>query len=198
MHVLDRIERKVLLNASRKQVWDALTDAEQFGSWFGIALKGKTFVAGQTIEAPITYPGYEHVVWKARIERILPQTLFSFRWHPFAVEEGVDYDQETPTLVEFTLEDRAPGILLRVVESGFDAIPRIPPPESLQDELPWLGRTNGQHRNLHHCSVVSGLARAGWRSHPKRYAAVFQVNRGVRIWGGFAPPGAGQARSLHK
>lgn len=123
MHVLDRIERKVLLNASCKQVWEALTDAEQFGSLFGIALSGKSFVAGQTLEAPITYPGYEHVIWKARIERILPQTLFSFRWHPFAVEEGVDYDQETPTLVEFTIEDRAPGILLRVVESGFDAVP---------------------------------------------------------------------------
>lgn len=123
MHVLDRIERKVLLNASRRQVWEALTDAEQFGSWFGIALDGKTFVAGQTLSAPITYPGYEHVIWQARIERILPQTSFSFWWHPFAVEEGVDYAQETPTLVEFTLEDHAPGILLRVVESGFDAVP---------------------------------------------------------------------------
>ncbi|AZF25977.1 SRPBCC family protein [Pseudomonas sp. R2-60-08W] len=124
MHVLDRIERKVLLNASRKHVWEALTNAEQFGEWFGIALKEKTFVAGETIEAPITYPGYEHVVWKARIERILPQTLFSFWWHPFAVEKDVDYDQETPTLVEFTIEDRAPGILLRVVESGFDKVPQ--------------------------------------------------------------------------
>lgn len=123
MHVLDRIERKVLLNASRKQVWEALTQAEQFGRWFGIALKGKTFIAGQTIEAPITYPGYEHVVWKARIERILPQTLFSFWWPPFAVDKNVDYDEETPTLVEFTIEDRAPGILLRVVESGFAKVP---------------------------------------------------------------------------
>ncbi len=124
MHVSDRIERKVLLNVSRKQVWEALVDAEQFGGWFGIALKGKTFVAGETIEAPITYPGYEHVTWRARIERILPQTLFSFWWHPYAVNEGVDYSQETPTLVEFTIEDRAPGILLRVVESGFDTLPK--------------------------------------------------------------------------
>ncbi len=123
MHVSDRIERKVLLNAPRKKVWEALTDAEQFGRWFGIALKGKTFVVGETIEAPITYPGYEHVIWKAKIERILPQTRFSFSWHPFAVEKGIDYDKEAPTLVEFTVEDRSPGILLRVVESGFYAIP---------------------------------------------------------------------------
>lgn len=123
MHVLDRIERKILLNASRKKVWDALTNAEQFGKWFGVALEGKTFVEGQIIEAPITYPGYEHVVWKASIEKILPQTLFAFRWHPFAVDKNVDYDKETPTLVEFTIEDYAPGILLRVVESGFNAVP---------------------------------------------------------------------------
>ena len=123
MHVLDRIERKILLNASRKKVWDALTNAEQFGKWFGVALEGKTFVEGQSIEAPITYPGYEHVVWKASIEKILPQTLFAFRWHPFAVDKNVDYDKETPTLVEFTIEDHAPGILLRVVESGFNAVP---------------------------------------------------------------------------
>ncbi|WLI31314.1 SRPBCC family protein [Pseudomonas rhodesiae] len=123
MHVLDRIERKILLNASRKKVWDALTDAEQFGQWFGIALKGKAFVEGETVEAPITYPGYEHVIWKARIERILPQTLFSFRWHPFAVDDTIDYEKENPTLVEFTIEDHAPGILLRVVESGFNEIP---------------------------------------------------------------------------
>ena len=123
MHESNEIKRKVLLNAPRQRVWEALTDAEQFGSWFGIALQGKTFTAGETLEAPITYPGYEHVIWKAKIERILPQTLFSFWWHPFAVEKGVDYDKETPTLVEFTIEDRSPGILLRVVESGFNSVP---------------------------------------------------------------------------
>lgn len=123
MHESNEIKRKVLLNASRQRVWDALTDAEQFGSWFGIALKGKQFAAGRAIEAPITYPGYEHVVWKAKIERLEPQARFSFSWHPYAVDKEVDYDTEAPTLVEFTLEDHGEGILLRVVESGFDGIP---------------------------------------------------------------------------
>jgi uncharacterized protein YndB with AHSA1/START domain len=123
MDVSDRIERKVLLKAPRERVWQALTDAEQFGSWFGIALEGKRFVAGQPIEARITFPGYEHVVWNAKIERLDPQTLFAFSWHPYAVDKAVNYDAETPTRVEFTLEDHAEGILLRVVESGFDAIP---------------------------------------------------------------------------
>lgn len=124
MHESNEIKRKVLLNAPRQRVWEALTDAEQFGSWFGIALKGKQFAPGRAIEAQITYPGYEHVVWKAKIERLEPQTRFSFSWHPYAVDKDADYDAETPTLVEFTLEAHAEGILLRVVESGFDAIPQ--------------------------------------------------------------------------
>jgi len=123
MHESNEIKRKVLLNAPRERVWEALTDAEQFGSWFGIELAGKRFAAGQPIKAKITYPGYEHVVWNAKIERIEPQTLFSFSWHPYAVDNDANYDVETPTLVEFTLEDHAEGILLRVVESGFDGIP---------------------------------------------------------------------------
>ena len=38
----DRIEREILLKAPRARVWRALSDAEEFGDWFGVALKGKT------------------------------------------------------------------------------------------------------------------------------------------------------------
>ncbi|KAF1028321.1 MAG: hypothetical protein GAK37_02249 [Pseudomonas sp.] len=123
MHESNHIKRKVLLNAPRERIWEALTDAEQFGRWFGIALEGKQFVQGAGIEAPITYPGYEHVVWRATIERLEPQRLFAFSWHPYAVDNTVDYAAETPTLVEFTLADYDNSILLQVVESGFDALP---------------------------------------------------------------------------
>jgi len=132
MYESNEIKRKVLLIAPRQQVWEALTDAEQFGSWFGIALEGKRFEAGQPIKAQITYPGYEHVVWNAKIERIEPQTLFSFSWHPYAVDKDANYDAETPTLVEFTLEDHAEGILLRVVESGFDSLPEARRPKAFK------------------------------------------------------------------
>jgi uncharacterized protein YndB with AHSA1/START domain len=58
------------------------------------------------------------------VQKIEPERLFSFTWHPYAVEPGVDYSNETPTLVEFTLEPTSTGTLLRVVESGFDKIPK--------------------------------------------------------------------------
>ncbi len=52
-----------------------------------------------------------------------PERLFSFTWHPYAVDPNEDYSKEPPTLVEFTLQPIAGGTLLRVVESGFDKLP---------------------------------------------------------------------------
>ena len=119
----DRIERKILLKASRARVWRALSSAEEFGSWFGVNFKGKTFVAGQAVQGKITYPGYEHIVMEVFIERVVPERLLSWRWHPAAIDPAVDYSQEPTTLVEFELAEAEGGVLLTVVESGLDAIP---------------------------------------------------------------------------
>lgn len=119
----DRIERNILIKAPRARVWAALTNAEKFGDWFGAKLKGQTFEAGKQTLGPITICNYEHVMFDAIIERIEPQSLFSYRWHPYAVDKGVDYSKEPRTLVEFTLKDADDGTLLNVVESGFDQLP---------------------------------------------------------------------------
>jgi len=121
----DRIERKVLLKAKRSQVWRVLANAEEFGKWFGVALEGKRFVAGEWTQGRVTYPGYEHVLWNVLVERVEPERLFSFRWHPYAVRPEIDYSQEPTTLVKFELEDHDAGTLLRVSESGFDHIPDV-------------------------------------------------------------------------
>jgi uncharacterized protein YndB with AHSA1/START domain len=57
------------------------------------------------------------------VQKIEPETLFSYTWHPYAIDTKIDYSKETPTLVEFRLEKTATGTLLRVTESGFDKIP---------------------------------------------------------------------------
>ena len=119
----DRIEREILLKAPRSRVWRALSNAGEFGDWFGVALKGKTFAAGQRVQGQITYPGYEHVVFDVVIERMEPERLISWRWHPAAVEPSIDYSKEPTTLVDFELKDVEGGTLLSVVESGFDSIP---------------------------------------------------------------------------
>jgi uncharacterized protein YndB with AHSA1/START domain len=119
----DRIERKVLLKAPRSRVWRALTNAEEFGNWFGVNLAGQRFGPGKRVQGQITIPGYEHVVWDVWIERMEPECLFSWRWHPAAIEPGVDYSKEPTTLVEFELTEVESETLLSVVESGFDQVP---------------------------------------------------------------------------
>jgi uncharacterized protein YndB with AHSA1/START domain len=119
----DRIEREILLKASRSRVWRALVNAEEFGRWFGVALEGKKFVAGQRTQGQITYPGYEHLTFDVLVERIEPGRSIAFRWHPAAIDASVDYSKEPSTLVVFELKEAKGGILLTVVESGFDKIP---------------------------------------------------------------------------
>lgn len=118
----DRIEKTIELQAPVAKVWRALTDHEAFGTWFKVKLEGP-FVAGRTSRGRITHPGYEHVTWEAVVQKIEPERLFSFTWHPYAIDPKTDYSKEPPTLVEFTLEKKGTGTLLRVVESGFDKIP---------------------------------------------------------------------------
>ena len=118
----DRIEKQILLSAPRARVWRALTDSKEFGTWFQSAFT-EPFRPGARLKGRITYPGYEHLVIEFIIDKMEPERLFSYRWHPNAVDPGVDYSKEPMTLVEFTLEEAKGGTLLKLVESGFDRIP---------------------------------------------------------------------------
>ena len=118
----DRIEKRIELEAPLSRVWRALTDHREFGDWFGVKLEGP-FLPGQRSLGRITYPGYEHLQFEVEVEKMESERLFSFRWHPYAVEPQVDYSKEPRTLVEFKLERAGRGTLLTVVESGFDQLP---------------------------------------------------------------------------
>ena len=129
----DRIEKKIVLRAARSRVWRALSDASEFGSWFGVKFPGP-FVPGTTMRGFIVGTTVNEEIAKAQeafadmpfdivVERMEPERLFSFRWHPYACDQDADYSQEVMTLVTFTLDEAADGVLLTVVESGFDQIP---------------------------------------------------------------------------
>jgi uncharacterized protein YndB with AHSA1/START domain len=129
----DRIEKKILLRAPRQRVWQALSDSTEFGTWFGVKFDGP-FEPGRAMRGVMVTTTVDPEVAKAQkphagrpfeitIERMEPERLFSFRWHPFAIEPGIDYSAEPTTLVEFVLEEEAGGIMLSVTESGFDRIP---------------------------------------------------------------------------
>jgi uncharacterized protein YndB with AHSA1/START domain len=118
----DRIEKRIELKAPISRVWRALTDYREFGEWFRVKLDAP-FSVGRISRGQMTYPGYEHYKWEARVEKMEHERLFSFTWHPYAVDLKRDYSKETSTLVEFRLEKTEDGTLLVLTESGFDKIP---------------------------------------------------------------------------
>lgn len=129
----DRIEKEVLLKAPLERVWRAVSDADEFGRWFGVRFDGP-FVAGTSVTGTMTPTAVDEDVAKTQqpyagqadawqIVAVEPQRRLAFRWHPYGVDDGTDYSKEPTTLVEFTLEDTSDGVLLRIVESGFEAIP---------------------------------------------------------------------------
>jgi uncharacterized protein YndB with AHSA1/START domain len=118
----DRIEKSIEVQAPPARVWKALTDHKEFGEWFRVNLESP-FLPGKPTRGHITYPGYEHVIMEVHVQKMDPEKLFSFTWHPYAIDPKVDYSKETPTLVEFKLEKTPTGTRLHVTESGFDKIP---------------------------------------------------------------------------
>ena len=118
----DRIERQIRLSSPRSRVWRALTDAREFGKWFGVDFHDE-FKPGATVRGRLTIKNYDHLTMDFIVDRIEPERYFSFRWHPYAIDPNEDYSKEPMTLVAFTLESADGGTLLTVVESGFDRIP---------------------------------------------------------------------------
>jgi uncharacterized protein YndB with AHSA1/START domain len=144
----DRIEKRIELKAPVARVWQALTDYREFGEWFRVKIEGP-FVTGEVSRGHITHPGYEHLQWEAVVKAMEPERLFSFTWHPYAVDPKVDYSAEPQTLVEFRLEKTAEGTLLTVMESGFDKIPAGRRPEAFRmNEGGWAGQMKNIERHV--------------------------------------------------
>ena len=118
----DRIEKEIVVHAPRAKVWRAITDSREFGKWFHAEMMD-AFVPGACVRGRITQPGYEHLMLEIQVERIEPEHLFSWRWHPYAVDPLQDYSNEPTTLVVFEFEEIPQGTRITVKETGFDQIP---------------------------------------------------------------------------
>ena len=144
----DRIEKSIFLRAPRSRVWRAIATPEEFGSWFGVKLEG-AFAPGARVTGRITVKGYENLPMEITIEKVEPERLFSYRWHPYAIAPKVDYSGEPTTLVEFRLEEVAGGTQLTVIESGFDRIPASRRAEAFRmNEGGWAGQLKNIERHV--------------------------------------------------
>ena len=137
----DRIEKRIVLHAPRERVWRALSDADEFGAWFGVDFAGVSLAPGATVRGKLTVPGYEHLTMEIVVERMEHGRLLSYRWHPYAVDPQQDYSAEPMTLVVFELRDAPEGTHLIVTESGFDRIPLHRRAEALRmNDAGWAGQ----------------------------------------------------------
>jgi uncharacterized protein YndB with AHSA1/START domain len=160
----DRIQKQVELRAPIERVWRAISDSHEFGCWFGVRFDGP-FVEGAPVTAAIAPTTVDEEVAKRQephtgvkstwqIVAIEPQRRFAYRWHPFAVDPDVDYDQEPTTLVEFTLSETSDGVLLTITESGFDALPEARRSSSFEaNSEGWAAQTNLVRRYLEDARV---------------------------------------------
>jgi uncharacterized protein YndB with AHSA1/START domain len=110
------------VKAPVSRVWRALTDYQQFGEWFCAKMDGP-FLPGQAVRGVTTYPGYEGHKFDVVVQKVEPERLFSFTWHPYSVDPKIDYSKEPPTLVEFKLEQTEDGTVVLLSESGFEKVP---------------------------------------------------------------------------
>jgi uncharacterized protein YndB with AHSA1/START domain len=146
MSSTDRIEKRIVLRASRSRAWRAISTAKEFGAWFRVNLDGE-FAEAATVRGRITSPGYEHVTIEMLIVRIEPERYFAYRWHPNPMDPAVDYSAEPTTLVEFTLEETTEGTIVTIVESGFDQLPPDRQAEAFRmNERGWAGEIKNLER----------------------------------------------------
>lgn len=118
----DRIEKHFDVSATRSRVWRALSDADEFGTWFGMKVD-RPFAVGATVFGRLTMPKYDHITIEMQVAAIEPEGYFAYRWHPAAIDASIDYSAEPMTLVEFRLTESGSGTTITIVESGFDQLP---------------------------------------------------------------------------
>jgi uncharacterized protein YndB with AHSA1/START domain len=144
----DKIEKQIELKAPVSRVWRALTDHREFSEWFGLDLKDP-FVPGQVSRGQHPCAGYEHVTVEAVVQKMEAERLFSFTWHPYAVDPKKDYSKEPSTVVEFRLEKSGAGTLLTVTESGFSKLPADRRDEALRmNEGGWSEQLKNIERHV--------------------------------------------------
>lgn len=167
MATTDRIQKQVLLRAPRARVWRALTDIAEFGQWFGVKFDApfaagamnRGVIVGTAVDPDIAKAQQQHrdIPFDITVDRIEPERLFSFRWHPAALDRGFDYSAEPTTLVEFTLEDATGGTLLTVTESGFDRLPAARRAQAFaSNEQGWAAVMTLIEKYLAHGAAVRG------------------------------------------
>ncbi|MEU0797881.1 SRPBCC domain-containing protein [Amycolatopsis sp. NPDC005961] len=110
------IEREILIAAPPGKVWPLVAEP---GFWAtdDETVRGTLAEEGQ----PLVVRHSEHGEFPLRVEKVDPPRYLAYRW--VSAFPGEELREDNSTLVEFTLTPDGDGTRLRVVESGFAALP---------------------------------------------------------------------------
>jgi uncharacterized protein YndB with AHSA1/START domain len=118
------VERTVLMPASPRVVWDALTDSEKVSEWFGAAVELDPRLGGT-----VSVRSRDGSLRRGTIEVFEPQRLLVLRWMPFERDAAGAIHRRQPATVRLTLSRKAAGTMLSVTESTAGG--------PAGDSLPW-------------------------------------------------------------
>jgi uncharacterized protein YndB with AHSA1/START domain len=113
---VEEISREVVIDAPTDEVWDAVTDPERLGDWFGADVEGEV-AEGQTVHF-VTPDGSDR---RAVIERVDEGCEITFRYLPT--------DDDPSSRVVINIEPLGDGSIVRVTER------RIEPAVSHRHEI---------------------------------------------------------------
>lgn len=121
LNQLSRIERSIEIDAPPARVFRALTDAQELGVWFRVAIEG-AIAPGEEVWMTSLAEGHAGQRFNVRIGEMTPPHRMVWHWHPGEVDPAIDYAGEPRTTVTFVLTPTAGGTRLTVTETGFGAI----------------------------------------------------------------------------
>lgn len=115
----DKIQREIMINAPKEQLYDAIANPEKVVKWFPETLEGSYIVGAQPI-----FGFGAHGKNQIYIEAADPYDYFAYRWVPGSNHFMGDVLSVPNTLVEFHIEEQTQGSCkLTLTETGFSKLP---------------------------------------------------------------------------
>ena len=119
----DFIKRTIIIKAPIGKVWHAISDYEEFGTWFRAKVH-TPFKPGAVVACNSLYPGHEHLSWEMTITEMVPLDRISFTWPAFYGDDiERDAAQDPHLTATFSLEAIGNETRLTLTETGFEQLP---------------------------------------------------------------------------
>ena len=108
---MDAVTREIVLPADADEVWEAITEPDRLGDWFGAEVHLDLWPGGDA-----EFVEDDGAVRRGVVEEVEPGRKLAYRWWPQRAE-GDDREDLDESRVELTIEEVPSGTRLVVVET---------------------------------------------------------------------------------